>query len=235
VRTTPPITAVLLVLLALLVLAAGCTTAPGAGPSPTAPETGAATAGSDDARTTGEGTTGDGAADADGGTAEGRTATVARVIDGDTVAVAFADGERETVRLLGVDTPEIRGAIDPTEFEGVPDTEAGREWLDEWGRRASAFAREELEGRQVTVAVDEAADRRDRYGRLLAYLTVEGESDSFNRQLLDEGYARLYESRFARRGAFARSEARARAEGAGLWGYTVGQKSVETRRQRIGG
>ncbi|PSP86900.1 nuclease [Halobacteriales archaeon QS_4_69_34] len=219
-RTTPPATAVF-VLLALLVLTAGCTTAPGAGPS-TAPETGAATAGSDDASTTGEGTTGDGVADADGGTAEGRTATVARVIDGNTAAVAFADGERETVRLLGVDTPEIRGTTDPTEFEGVPDIEAGREWLDEWGRRASAFARKELEGRQVTVAVDEAADRRDRYGRLLAYLTVEGESDSFNRQLLDEGYARLYESRFARRGAFARSEARARAEGIGLWGYRRG-------------
>ena len=99
-----------------------------------------------------------------GGTAREDTefeVTVREVIDGDTITVAFADGTVENVRLLGVDTPEVRADTRPEEFEGVPDTDAGRSHLRTWGERATAFVRSRLErGEAVRIVVDETADRR---------------------------------------------------------------------------
>lgn len=155
---------------------------------------------------------------ADGAPAAGeRTATVVEVVDGDTLDVRFADGSEDRVRLLGVDTPEVHADPSPGEFEGVPDTEAGRSCLREWGERASALAAERLAGESVTVATDADADRRGGYDRLLAYVTVEGRDRSFNRALLDGGYARLYDTEFGQRDAFAAAEQRARGDGTGLW------------------
>lgn len=152
------------------------------------------------------------------------TVTVERVVDGDTMEVRFPNGEVDTVRLLGVDTPEVTGENDPDEFEGVPDTTAGNDWLAEWGDRASAFATDELEDREVRIAVDPQADRRGSYGRLLVYLYTDSET-SFNRELLDRGLARLYDSEFSKRAAFESAESDARRDDVGLWGFENGSDS----------
>jgi micrococcal nuclease len=148
---------------------------------------------------------------------EGETVTVSEVVDGDTMRVEYADGRTETVRLLGVDAPETHAEVSPAEFEGVPDTPAGRAWLRSWGVTASAFATERLAGRQVEIATDPRADRRGGFGRLLVYVTVDGVR--FNRALLDRGYARLYDTDFSRRAAFADAERTAREDAVGLWGF----------------
>jgi micrococcal nuclease len=147
-------------------------------------------------------------------------ATVTRVVDGDTVEVRFADGTEETVRLLGVDTPEVRGDTDPAEFEGVPETAAGRDWLRRWAERASAYAVDRLAGKRVRVVTDPTADRRGSYGRLLAYVYVGDKQESFNLALLEKGYARLYDTSFSERDRFAAAEASAREAGVGLWGFS---------------
>ena len=54
--------------------------------------------------------------------------------------IRFPNGEIDTLRLLGVDTPETFGENDPAEFEGIPENAAGRDHLAEWGERATAFA-----------------------------------------------------------------------------------------------
>ncbi|WP_121822383.1 thermonuclease family protein [Halostella salina] len=141
--------------------------------------------------------------------------TVVEVTDGDTVEVAYPNGTRETVRLLGVDTPEVHVENDPAEYEGVPDTEAGRACLREWGNRSSAFARSELAGEEVTLVFDDEADRRGGYGRLLAYVDYDG--GRFNRALVEQGYARLYDTTFADRDDYAAAEERARENDTGLW------------------
>ncbi|WP_017344620.1 thermonuclease family protein [Halorubrum sp. T3] len=144
------------------------------------------------------------------------TGTVVRVVDGDTMEVEFPNGEVDTVRLLGVDTPETSvGSTSPGEFEGIPETDAGRAHLKAWGDEASAFAESELAGEEVTVVT--GGDRRGGYGRLLAVLYVDGED--FNERLLTEGYARLYDTEFALRDAYAATEADARERGAGLWNF----------------
>jgi len=144
--------------------------------------------------------------------------TVTRVIDGDTVEIRYANATTETVRLLGVDTPETPpNTVSPGEFEGIPDTEAGRDHLVSWGENATAFAERKLAGRQVRLVVDPESDRRGSYGRLLGYIYVDGEN--VNSLLLSGGYARLYASEFRLRESFAATESTAQQERVGLWNF----------------
>ncbi|WP_136592180.1 lamin tail domain-containing protein [Salinigranum halophilum] len=189
--------------LSILLLFAGCT----AGVSPASPSTAAARTGSLE---------------------QGVTVTVVEVTDGDTMDVRFANGSKETVRLLGVDTPEVYAENTPSEWDGVPETQAGRDWLRQWGTKASEFAKSELDGERVEIRVDSEADRRGGYGRLLVYLSTPDSERSFNRRLLDEGYARLYDTPFSKRDVFATAEADARDAGRGVWGFEEGTDSQTT-------
>jgi micrococcal nuclease len=129
------------------------------------------------------------------------SATVAHVIDGDTIIAAFRDGHTETVRVLGVDTPET---VDP------------RKPVQCFGPEASAYAKSHLTGRPVRLEFD--VERRDRYGRLLAYVFIDGHR--YEDDLLRRGLARLLV--IAPNGSHARTmlaEALgARRAGRGLWG-----------------
>jgi micrococcal nuclease len=128
------------------------------------------------------------------------SARVVRVVDGDTVEIEFG-GEREDLRLIGVDTPETVKPDSPVEC---------------FGPQASAFTHRELEGRKVTVAF--GVERRDRYGRLLGYLRLDGRL--FNAELVSRGLARTLtippNDRFAP--LFERLALAAGRAGRGLWG-----------------
>jgi micrococcal nuclease len=127
-------------------------------------------------------------------------AVVVAVLDGDTVAVDWR-GRRQTVRLLGVDTPETMHPERAVEC---------------YGPEAASFTRRLLLGRPVELAFDRV--RQDRYGRVLAYAWLDGRR--FNDRLLAEGYARLMvippNDTHAR--ALLRAELEARRTGRGLWG-----------------
>ena len=152
------------------------------------------------------------------------TVMITRVIDGDTVEAEFPNGEVDTLRLLGVDTPETTlSRVSPDEFEGIPDSTAGRDHLFNWGEKATDFAREELAGQTVRIEVDPTADRRGYYGRLLVYVYVDGEN--FNKRLLSEGYARLYESEFRLSDEFEAAESNARENAVGLWDFVAATPS----------
>jgi len=142
-------------------------------------------------------------------------ALVTRVVDGDTVE-ARIEGEVEDVRLIGVDTPETVKPGEPVQC---------------FGPQASRFSHRALEGRRVRLVFGE--ERRDAYGRLLAYLYLAQptfdvpehvQSDlrdrSFNATLLQRGLARSLtippNDRFAPR--FERLELTAARAGRGLWG-----------------
>lgn len=154
------------------------------------------------------------------------TVEIVRVVDGDTMKIEYADGTQDTVRLLGVDTPEVHVKTDPAEFEGIPNTSAGREWLRGWGENASAYAKSQLVGEEVTITTDEEADRRGSFGRLLVYIQQDG--TTFNRELIAQGYARLYESQFSERDAFANAEANAQTNNVGLWGFEAPDETTTT-------
>lgn len=125
---------------------------------------------------------------------------VVAVIDGDTIVVRFARGTTDTVRLLGVDTPETRH---PT--RGV----------ECFGPEASAFTRRRLLGRVVRLEHD--VERRDVYDRRLAYVLVGGRR--FNDVLLRRGYARflIIPPNGAHGRALLEAELDARRHRRGLW------------------
>jgi len=142
-----------------------------------------------------------------GAGAEGpRTARayVVRAIDGDTIE-ARIDGELEDVRYIGVDTPE-------TVKPGTP--------VQCFGPRASAFNHRLVEGRRVRLVF--GVERRDAYGRLLAYAYVD--RHLVNATLVRRGLARTLtippNDRLAT--LFRRLELRAARAGRGLWGACPG-------------
>lgn len=140
---------------------------------------------------------------------------VTAVTDGDTVDVRLPDGSEDTVRLLGIDTPEVYAENDPTEFEGIPDSQAGARCLQAAGEDASAYLGERLSEGNVTLVFDPDSDRRGGYDRLLAYVYVDGRN--LNYDLVATGHARVYDTDFAFRAQFDAAERNARSEGRRLW------------------
>ncbi|MFD1586187.1 lamin tail domain-containing protein [Halorientalis brevis] len=146
---------------------------------------------------------------------ETHVVTVTSVVDGDTIKVRFSNGTLDTVRLLGVDTPETQSATSPDEFEGVPETDAGRACLREAGHDATRFMTRRLLGETVRISTDGIADARGYYGRLLAYVSHEG--TNVNYRLVASGRARVYDSTFSKSDRFYAAERRAQANGTGVW------------------
>ncbi len=147
--------------------------------------------------------------------AETVEATVIRVVDGDTLDVRLPDGSEDTVRLIGVDTPEVHVENQPEEYEGVPDTDAGALCLRRAGHDATNYTAARVDGETVTLAFDPLTDRRGGYDRLLAYVYVDGAN--LNHDLVTTGHARLFDTEFSLRGAFEASETAARTDERGLW------------------
>ncbi|UPV75952.1 thermonuclease family protein [Halorussus limi] len=143
------------------------------------------------------------------------TVTVTSAADGDTVDVRYSNGSTDTVRLLGVDTPEVNVENTPGEFEGVPNTQAGKDCLRSAGKNASQFTKDTLVGKTVTLKFDSQSDRRGDYGRLLAYVYLNGEN--FNLDLIEKGHARVYDSTFSQRETFYSAENESQANLRGLW------------------
>jgi micrococcal nuclease len=122
----------------------------------------------------------------------------------------------DTVRLLGVDTPEVYGENDPSEYEGVPNTEAGKQCLHDAGEAASQFMKDNLQqGEQVTLVFDSQSEQRGDYGRLLAYIHDDG--TKLNYRLVATGHARVYDSQFSKADRFYAAEDDAQAAARGLW------------------
>ena len=134
-------------------------------------------------------------------------ARVVRVTDGDTLVVRSGSGRRFRVRLIGIDTPEVFGGV-----------ECG-------GRKASAsMKRLASRGRRVRVFGDPTQDRRDRYGRLLAYVKTRN-GPQLNIAQVRRGWAKVYVYQgrpFRQTASFRRAAKRAKRQGRGVWGRCGG-------------
>ncbi|MCC7366920.1 MAG: thermonuclease family protein [Chloroflexi bacterium] len=97
---------------------------------------------------------------------------VTGVGDGDTLTVQLRDGRSEVVRLIGIDAPEVDPPGQATAC---------------FAREAAAYTRAAALNRSGALELD--VRERDRAGRLLGYLHLDGQRTSLNQQLLAEGYA----------------------------------------------
>lgn len=140
--------------------------------------------------------------------------SVTDVVDGDTIDVKMED-TIETVRLLGIDTPEVHVEVSPGDYENVPENDRGKKCLREWGEKASDFANEQLSDKKVNFTTDPKSDTRGSYGRLLGYIMLDGEN--FNYRMVEKGFARVYTSGFTNQEKFLEAEEEAKNRMRGLW------------------
>lgn len=127
---------------------------------------------------------------------------VLSVTDGDTIRVDV-EGVSTRVRLIGIDTPEVRDPRKPVQC---------------FGKQASERAHELLDGRAVRLEFDPTQGRTDRYGRLLAYVWL-NDGSMVNESMVRDGYAHeyTYGEPYKYRGRLKEMQRSASEAGRGLW------------------
>lgn len=147
----------------------------------------------------------------------GYPAIITSVIDGDTVTIRFNTdilpsgcNRTEKVRLIGINTPEL--TINPPEYYA----KEARDFLNQYYLTP------------IIVKFDSVSDRRDRYGRLLAYIYDDTSFDSINWRILYYGYGYFY-GLFAfeaeKMEEFKIAETDARINKRGLWNELYTEKN----------
>jgi micrococcal nuclease len=140
------------------------------------------------------------------------TVAVHSVNDGDTISAAVS-GHFEKIRLIGIDAPEI-----------------GQE---PWGEIAKRRLKEMIVSSSWKVTIEYDIDKRDKYGRLLAYLRTK-DGRMVNREMLREGYAVIFtlppNMKYA--AEFIAAERYARKRKIGIWSRNgIKEKPVVYRRE----
>jgi micrococcal nuclease len=109
---------------------------------------------------------------------EYRIKKVLKVVDGDTIDVdidlGFNISYTQRVRLAGIDTPESR-------------TKDAREKV--LGLEVKDKLKKSIEAAKLVVVKTEKPDSTEKYGRILGWVYLDGDTRSLNEQLIDEGYA----------------------------------------------
>src|SRR6478609_4991629 len=133
------------------------------------------------------------------------TATVLKVVDGDTMDIVDDVRGRLRIRLLGIDTPETK----------KPGYTVGC-----WGLEASEFAQSTLLGQRVAFVTDPSQGMYDRFGRSFAYVDkADGWDYSVEAARAGAAHSYVYHVHpSARADEIAAAEQEARAAGRGLWG-----------------
>lgn len=109
---------------------------------------------------------------------EYRVKKVLKVVDGDTIDVdidlGFNISYTQRVRLAGIDTPESR-------------TKDAREKA--LGLEVKDKVKKSIDAAKVVVVKTELPDSSEKYGRILGWVYLDGDTKSLNEQLIEEGYA----------------------------------------------
>ncbi|MFB6465667.1 thermonuclease family protein [Cytobacillus sp. Hz8] len=150
---------------------------------------------------------------------KGFTGKVVYVVDGDTIDVKLANGKEERIRMLLVDTPETKHPTKP---------------VQPFGPEASAFTKKTLLHQQVQLELD--VSERDQYGRLLAYVYLNGKM--YNETLLEEGLARVvvYASNTKYVDEFKAIQKKAQEKEIGIWSlenYRTEEKKQAENEEKI--
>lgn len=175
-------------------------------------------------------------------------AKVERVVDGDTLLLE--DGRK--VRLIGVDTPEVHES--KKLYKDAKRNEQDIKTIKELGKRASLFTKNMVNGLEIELEYDNVNKRnghRDRYGRILAYVSfyceefppeyikflkktkqfkIIGKNHNLmlNKLIIQCGYANAYTKfPFQYMDDFREQEKLARTFEIGLWGPIKGLKQID--------
>lgn len=126
---------------------------------------------------------------------------VAKFDDGDTIMVDM-DGKNETVRFIGVDTPEVKDPRKPVQC---------------FGKAASNFTKQLIGDNPVKLEADPTNTNRDRYNRLLRYVYLP-DGTLVNAEIIKQGYGFAYTSfPFTKKDEFKALQQEAKDKNLGLW------------------
>jgi micrococcal nuclease len=136
---------------------------------------------------------------------------VVKVVDGDTLSINI-NGKTQTLRLIGIDTPETVHPSKPVECFGI---------------EASNKAKEVLNYQSVRIEKDATQGDYDKYNRLLAYVFLK-DGTNFNQMMIKEGYAYeyTYSSVYKYQSEFKQAEGQAKTFKKGLWADGACQEEV---------
>ena len=136
--------------------------------------------------------------------------TVTRAVDGDTLQLS--NGEK--VRLIGVDTPE--SSNNSKLRRDAKRTGQDAKEIIKMGKEAAAFTRDLVQGKNVRLEFD--VQKRDKYGRLLAYAFLE-DGTFVNAEIMKAGYAQVMTipPNVKYQELFLKLEREARESKRGLW------------------
>lgn len=127
---------------------------------------------------------------------------VTHFVDGDTLVVSMA-GQKQTIRLIGVDTPETHDPRKPVQC---------------YGQVAANFTKQFVGSQSVRLMADPLSTNRDRYNRLLRYVYLPN-NQLLNEELIKRGYGFAYLGfPFSKSAQFAADQHSAQASKKGLWG-----------------
>jgi len=136
-----------------------------------------------------------------------QTARVVAVHDGDTITVRF-DGNTEKVRLVGIDSPELKDE---------------RQAYRDAAYAARDYARSRMGGETITLESEPRQADRDKYGRLLRYVVLR-DGTIVNEELVRKGYAHVYDRfQFTLKPRFKVAESEAKREKLGVWRLPPGR------------
>jgi micrococcal nuclease len=111
-----------------------------------------------------------------------RIKSVLKVVDGDTIDASidlgFDISLTKRIRLAGIDSPESRTTNLKEKALGLE----SKEWL-----------KKTLEGAKDILIKTEKPDSTEKYGRIIGHLFINDQETSLNNQMIDEGYALVYE------------------------------------------
>ena len=109
---------------------------------------------------------------------EYRVKKITNVVDGDTIDVdidlGFDVSFSQRVRLAGIDTPESRTS---DKFEKT------------LGLEAKEYLKKKLKDAKDVIIKTEKPDSSEKYGRILGWLYVDGDTVSVNDHMIEDGYA----------------------------------------------
>ena len=113
-----------------------------------------------------------------------QTTTVTRIVDGDTLKVFYLEGE-ESIRLIGIDTPESR--VNKKTKKDAKRSGQDIETIIAMGKRATEYVESLVKpGGLITIEFD--VQERDRYKRLLGYVYLPN-GNMLNEEIVKAGYA----------------------------------------------
>jgi len=160
----------------------------------------------------------------------------------DTVVDPVRNGGSETQPVTDAfdDTSRFRyftlRQTDASFAASTPNEAYESTYLTTYADQATEYAGDKFVGGRVVIEFDPNAAINDGLGRLLTYVWRQDQypkGKSYNRQIIEDGFARVYDSSYTKHDEFLQAELEARADGRGVWTESTPEQTQMVRNHPV--